>query len=265
MEYPYFTQPVDFNNIHQADLIGPRYIKDDGRFYSLNVMDLYSHRVSLHPQRRKDDQAVALGLIRCWKIMGVPDFLQVDNQLCFRGSNRYPRSFGIVLRLCLLLGIEVVFIPIGEPWRNGAVESFNDTYNRRFFRTQWFRNYRHLRSQSKSFELFHNRNHRYSCLKGKTPLQMVQEAGFVPIVPSSKFKLPKLDYIPDGTISLIRFIRSDRRLDVFGEHFEVPKALIYTYIRAKIITDLHQIQIYLGEELVTTFPYQLPPWVTPNP
>jgi len=32
----------------------------------------------------------------------------------------------------------VVFIPIGEPWRNGVVESFNDTYNRRFFRRQWF-------------------------------------------------------------------------------------------------------------------------------
>ncbi|NIM98286.1 MAG: DDE-type integrase/transposase/recombinase, partial [candidate division Zixibacteria bacterium] len=135
VEYPYFTQALDFNNIHQADLLGPRYIKGDGRFYSLNVMDLYGHRVFLHPQRTKDDQAVAQGLIRCWKTMGVPDFLQADNQLCFRGSNCYPRSFGIVLRLCLLLGIEVVFIPIGEPWRNGTVESFNGTYNRRFFRT----------------------------------------------------------------------------------------------------------------------------------
>jgi hypothetical protein len=265
VEYPYFTQALDFNNIHQADLLGPRYIKGDGRFYSLNVMDLYSHRVFLHPQRTKHDQGVAWGLIRCWKTMGMPDFLQVDNQLCFRGSNRHPRSFGIVLRLCLLLGIEVVFIPIGEPWRNGTVESFNDTYNRRFFRTQWFRSYRHLRSQSKKFELFHNRNHRYSCLKGKTPLQLFQEVGFVPILPLPKFKLPKLDYIPDGTISLIRFIRSDQRLDVFGEPFELPKALVYSYVRAKIVTKLHQIQVYLGEELVATLPYQLPLWITSHP
>jgi transposase InsO family protein len=42
--------------------------------------------------------------------MVTPDFLQLDNGLCFRGGNRYPRSFGIVLKLCLLLGIEVVFI-----------------------------------------------------------------------------------------------------------------------------------------------------------
>jgi putative transposase len=264
VEYPYFTEALGINNIHQADLLGPRYIKDDGRFYSLNVMDLYSHRVFLHPQRRKDDQAVALCLINCWRTMGMPDFLQLDNELCFRGSNRYPRSFGVVLRVCLLLGIELVFIPIREPWRNGVVESFNDTYNRRFFRTQWFHSYRHLRSQSKNFELFHNRHHRYSCLKGKTPLQFIQENDYSPILPPPRFTLPSIDYVPDGTISLIRFIRNDRRLDIFGEHFELPKALIYSYVRVKIITDLHQIQIYTGNDLVITFPNQLPPWVAPD-
>jgi hypothetical protein len=91
---------------------------------------------------------------------------------------------------------------------------------------------------------------------------MVQEEGFVPILPPPKFTLPHIAYIPDGTISLIRFIRSDRKLDIFGEHFELPKALIYTYVRAKIITDLHQVQVYLGDDLVVIFPYQLPPWVT---
>jgi putative transposase len=161
---------------------GASVYQNHGRFYSLRVMDLYSHRIFIHPQRRKDDGAVAQGLIRCWKTMGIPDFLQLDNQLCFRGSNRHPRSFGIVLRLCLSFGIEVVFIPIGEPWQNGTVESFNDTYNRRFFRTQWFRSYRYLCSQSKNFELFHNKNHRYSYLKGKTPFQTIQDEKFIPIL-----------------------------------------------------------------------------------
>jgi hypothetical protein len=151
----HFREPLGINNIHQADLLGARYIKNDRRFYS----SYYRPSQPSHlypPQRRKDDDSVAMGLLRCWKTMGLPDFLQVDNELSFRGSNRYPRSFGIVLRLCLSLGIEVAFIPIGEPWRNGTIESFNDTYNRRFFRTQWFRSYRQLRSQSKNFELFHN-------------------------------------------------------------------------------------------------------------
>lgn len=38
--------------------------------------------------------------------------------------------------------------------------------------------------------------------------------------------------------------------------------LIYTYARAKIITELHQVQIYLGDDLVVILPYQLRPWVS---
>jgi len=263
--YPYFRVPLGCNHIHQADLVGPRYIKNDGRFFSLNIMDLYSHRIFLHPQRTKDDEAVAHGLVRCWKTIGMPDFLQFDNELSFRGSNRYPRSFGIVLRLCLSLGIEAVFIPIGEPWRNGTIESFNGTYDQRFFRVQWFRSYRHLRSQSRHFELHHNRYHRYSYLKGKTPFEVIRQEQFEPTVLPPRFKLPELSTIPDGNISLIRFIRSDRILDVFGEHFEVPRDLVYTYVRARIVTPLHHIQVYSGEELVLCLPYQLPPFLVPEP
>ena len=104
VEYPYFQESLGINYIHQADLVGPRYIKNDGRFYSLHIIDRGSHRVFIHPQRRKDDLSVASALIRCWKTMGVPDFLQFDNELSFRGSNRHPRSLGVVLRLCLYGG-----------------------------------------------------------------------------------------------------------------------------------------------------------------
>jgi hypothetical protein len=74
-----------------------------------------------------------------------------------------------------------------------------------------------------------------------------------------------MGYLPDGTISLIRFIRSDRKLDVFGERFELPKGLVYTYVRAKIITGLHQIQVYSGDEFVTSFSYDLPQWINSDP
>ena len=84
------------------DLVGPRYIKGDGRFYSMNVINLYSHRVFIESNRTKEDDNIAQGLLRCWKSMGLPDFLQMDNELSFRGSNRYPRS--------LCLGCDYVFI-----------------------------------------------------------------------------------------------------------------------------------------------------------
>lgn len=220
-------------------------------------MDLFSHQVYIESQRTKEDRQVASSLLRCWKVVGLPDFIQFDNELSFRGSNRHPRSPGLVIRLCLYFDVQPVFIPIGEPWRNGVIEKFNDTYNKKFFRRQWFVSYSNLKRQSKNFQRFHNKYHRYSCLKGNTPLQIIQENGSKPLTIRANTKLPNLDSVPDGNIILIRFIRSDRLLDIFGEKFKVSKSLVYSYIKAVIVTEIGSLQIYLGDELVDTLNYRL--------
>lgn len=220
-------------------------------------MDLLSHQVYIESQRTKEDRQIASSLLRCWKAIGLPDFLQFDNELSFRGSNRHPRSPGLVIRLCLYFGVQPVFIPIGEPWRNGAIEKFNDTYNKKFFRRQFFADYSMLKRQSKNFQRFHNKHHRYSCLKGKTPLEVLREDRFKPIKIGGNTKLPDLDTVPDGNIILIRFIRSNRLLDIFGEKFKVSKSLVYSYVKAMIVTEIGSLQIYLGDDLVDKFDYQL--------
>ncbi len=220
-------------------------------------MDLFSHQVYIESQRTKQARQVASSLLRCWKAVGLPDFLQLDNELSFRGSIRHPRSPGLVIRLCLYFGVQPVFIPIREPWRNGVIEKFNDTYNKKFFRQQWFSSYSTLKRQSKNFQRFHNKHHRYSYLKGKTPLEIIQNDGFEPIRIGANTKLPDFDTVPDGNIIFIRFIRSNRILDIFGEKFKVSKSLVYSYVKAVVVTELHRLQLYLGEELVDSFDYQL--------
>ena len=220
-------------------------------------MDLFSHQAYIESQRTKQDRQVASSLLKSWKVMGPPDFLQLDNELSFRGSNRHPRSPGLVIRLCLHFGVTPVFIPIGEPWRNGTIEKFNDTYNKKFFRRQWFPSYAMLKRQSKNFQRFHNKHHRYSCLKGKTPLQIIHSSTDRPLTIGGNTKLPELDSVPDGNIILIRFIRSNRLLDIFGEKFKVSKDLVYSYVKAVIVTNLHSLQVYLGDDLADTFEYPL--------
>jgi len=220
-------------------------------------MDLLSHKVYIESQRTKQDRTIASSLLRCWKAIGLPDFLQLDNELSFRGSNKHPRSPGLVIRLCLYFGVQPVFIPIGEPWRNGVIESFNDTYNKKFFRRQWFPSYLTLKRQSKNFQRFHNKHHRYSCLKGKTPQEVLQANNYKPTTIGGNTKLPDLEHLPDGNIILIRFIRSNRILDVFGEKFKVSKDYIYSYVKAVIVTSIHTLQLYLGDEFVESFDYEL--------
>ena len=92
------------------------------------------------------------------------------------------------------------------------------------------------------FQEFHNENYVYSCLKGKTPNASL--GGFCVEKLPKDFELPTRDIpIEDGEIHLIRFIRSDRVLDVFGEKFLLNKDLVYEYVTATICTNIHQLQI----------------------
>ena len=111
--------------------------------------------------------------------------------------------------------------------------------------------------QSKNFQRFHNKHHRYSCLKGKTPLEVLRANNFEPLTIAPGTKLPQLDYVPDGEIVLIRFIRSNCKLDIFGEKFQVSKNLAYSYVKAVIVTSIQTLQVYRDSELVETFDYRL--------
>ena len=98
----------------------------------------------------------------------------------------------------------------------------------------------------------------YSCLSGKTPLEVIAADKFSPLTLGPNTRMPRLNLLPDGTISLIRFIRSDRVLNIFGEKFEVSKDLVYSYVRAMIVTEIHTLQIYLGDDFVQCFEYRMP-------
>ena len=121
---------------------------------------------------------------------------------------------------------------------------------------------RMLKRQSKNFQRFHNKHHRYSCLSGKTPNEVLKASNLNVITIGANTKCPKLDEIADGNVILIRFIRSNRVLDIFGEKFKVSKELVYSYVKAVIVTKIHRMQLYLGDELIDAFDYRLPtkPW-----
>jgi transposase InsO family protein len=120
------------NQTHQADLVGPCYLKGPVRFYSLNVVDTATVRCGLYPSISKSGQSILDGFWAIWMRMGIPDHIQIDNTMSFFGSPTHPRGMGPLIRLCLHNGIEPWFIPVSEPWRNGMIENFNDRYQQMF-------------------------------------------------------------------------------------------------------------------------------------
>ena len=124
-----------------------------------------------------------------------------------------------------------------------------------FFRTQYFKDFSHLYKKAKEFELFHNQNHHYSTLRGMTPNQKC--SGGIKLLPAS-FRLPEKLVISPGYIHLIRFIRSDGVLDIFGEKYIMPGDVEYEYVRATIDTAKEKLFVYHDSKLVVERPYSLP-------
>lgn len=219
------------HHVHQLDLVGPRYLRGGARFYGVHLIDAASNAVALQAVPSKRDHEVVAAVVAAWQRLGRPRVVQVDNELTLRGSNRYPRSFGLFLRLCLALGVEVVFVPEGEPWRNGIIERFNDTYDKLFLRSQWFRDLAHLRTELPRFEVFHNTQHRYAKLGQRTPREVHRT------VRPRPFMRPQED-LPwrDGRISFIRLTDHAGTVRFFSERFLVNPALVHEYVTGTIDT-----------------------------
>lgn len=249
------------NIVHQLDLIGPRYIGKgkDNKFFSANLIDVFSNAAKIRPYKGKRDIFITDFLVYTWQMLGIPKYLQLDNELSFKGSNRHPRTFGNVIKLCLCLGVEPIFIPEAEPWRQGVIEKFNDVYDKTFFRRQHFKDFEHLSKESYVFESFHNNNHRYGKLKGKTPW-VVHTSVTRKVLPKS-FNLHKR-YIPfkDGRVSFVRLTDEKGCVRFFTETFKVEKDLSNEYVKGTVFTKLNLLKFYYDDKIIKIYKYNVNKW-----
>jgi len=249
---------VKVNQTHQADFVGPCYLKGPVRFYSLNVIDTATVRCGLSPAPSKVSQFMIDGFWAIWKRMGMPNNLQVDNAMSFFGSRRHPRGMGPLIRLCLHHGIEPWFIPMAEPWRNGMIENFNDRYQNMFLKKNIMNTEEELHAGSLTFEQRHNNKYRYSKLKGKTPLKALADSKAElrfpkePEAPKHPLKKPET-----GRYHVVRLIRSDLKLNIFGEVFPVPPELQYEYVIATINVKEQKLKLFLDQVQVEEIKYKL--------
>ena len=246
------------NDAHQVDLVGPRYLKGPLRFYSLNAVDLATARSGFQPIFSRSAQDVIDGIGSLWHRLGVPHHVQVDNELPFFGSTRYPRGMGPLIRLCLHHRVEPWFIPVSEPWRNGVVEKLNDHYQQKFLDKVPMTTETELRASSLAFEHKHNSRYRYSKLGGKTPLTALAERNvqlrFPGDTQAPRHPLPKPE---TGRYHIVRLIRSDCRLNLFGERFAVSPDLQHEYVVAAIDVKEQRLKLILDDVQVDEFQYPM--------
>lgn len=246
------------NQTHQVDMVGPCYLTGPIRFYSLHAVDTAINRCGIEPMPSKAAQSILDAVYAVWMRMGIPENLQVDNELVFYGSPTHPRGMGPLIRLCLAYGVKLWFIPPAEPWRNGIVEQFNDHYQQKFLAKVTMASMAELKQESLAFEHRHNSSYRYSKIKGKTPLKALSSVNTKLVFPS-KTHAPKhpLDKPEEGHYHLVRFIRSDCRLNIFGEMFRAPSETQYEYVVATIDVKDQKLKLFLDTIQIEEYDYRL--------
>jgi putative transposase len=213
-------------DVVQVDFVGPRHLDGGVRFHALNQIDVASHHAGIEIIGDRGDRRVLGALHALWERHGVPRRLQFDNG----GPFVSPTGLGEVVRMCLHQRIVPVFVPPREPWRNGTIEHFNDTFDKRFFRQERFSDLEHLIERAGAFERFHNTQHRYSANSGRTPEEI---APAKPSTPLGAESIPA-GWPQCGKVEFIRFIRSDERLRILGRAIPMPDGSAYQYVTATL-------------------------------
>jgi hypothetical protein len=91
---------------------------------------------------------------------------------------------------------------------------------------------------------------------GQTPQAALEQSGQTLRFPDEpqapRHPLPKP---VKGRYHLVRFIRSDRWLDVFGERFLLRAEAVYEYVIASVDVGLQTLRVHIEETTLTEFDY----------
>jgi putative transposase len=258
---PYISKgkkyPYEYALCHQMDYVGPRYLACKARYYFLNLIDSDTHWSQTSVLENETSTSACKKLIRFWKRVGIPDFLQMDNDLAFWGSLKVPGAVGRVIRLCLSLNVTPVFIPRGEPWRNGIIERFNGTMQSSLLKIK-YSNLEELQRGAEHYDDVHNHTHHYSTQNGMTPYKAFELFRYPIRALDESYELPKGKLpLESGEIHLIRFVRSDLKFNVFGLSIPLTEKAKYEYIKGIILVEEHRLLIFRDTEYLTEFPFPL--------
>ena len=123
-------------DLQQTDLVGPRHLRGRSgplRFYAFHTVDVGGGGIATWQAPDKSAPSFCRYLTQiAWARLGLPRVWQLDNEIAVGGFPGKP--FTQTVRLALLLGVEVRFIPQGEPGRNADIESFNALWQARVLR-----------------------------------------------------------------------------------------------------------------------------------
>jgi hypothetical protein len=242
----YFPKPLLSRKgvLHAVDWTC-RYLEGGAKVYAFHTLNLRTRACSQTIATDKSSPTVMRHCWTTWNTLGIPDFLQLDNDAAFCGGYKVRRVFGQFVRLCLYLGIELIFLPIAEPQRNGEVEALNGLWGGpAFWKRHHFASVGHVVRTSPTFVRWYLTDATPPALNGLTPQQAQRSEPKRRLTVSQIARLPDPLPITAGRVHFLRKVKPDGTIEVLNETWKVGKRLAGKYVQATIITHCRRLEIW---------------------
>lgn len=241
-----------------------RYLEGGTKVYAFHTLNLRTRALQQTLARNKELPTAQAHVLDAWQNQGIPRFLQLDNDAVFCGGYKVERVVGQFTRLCLYIGVELIFLPFAEPQHNGQVEQLNGLWSGpAFWERHHFGCFGHVCRQSARFVEWYMHHYRPPALNGRTPAQRQRAEHRLRLTATLRRALPPLLPITAGRVHFIRHVQPDGTIRLLNELWPMPKALAGHYVWATITTHRHTLKIWFRRDLnhdwrlITHAPYHL--------
>jgi len=261
-------------DLQQTDLVGPRYLrtpKGPQCFFSFHTVDVAGGGAASFQFEDKSGESFCLYLLDiAWPQLGLPRIWQVDNETALAGYPRRRRIFTQPVRLALLFGVEVRFIPEGEPGRNADIESYNRLWQGRVLRRFECPGLPRLARVSARFDrwFMEARPHpKLSTAEHGTRFPGALLASLDGALPRPPRGFTLDDHRDDrgdlrlplarGRISWVRRADEHGGVWILDQHLRI-RSIANRYVIATLTTGIGEVRVRLGTEVVSRFRFDMP-------
>lgn len=239
-----------------------RYVEGGEKVFVFHTVDLHTHALAQSSSGDKSTSSVCTHLLQVCASLGVPDFLQIDNDAAFTGLGKTPGVFGRFVRLALYLGIELIFIPPGEPERNSLVEGLHHLWVRSFWSKNHFASLKAFQRKSPQFLSWYD-TYEPPALHGLTVKAARRGVKRRKLPSRALNRLPLHLPLTAGRVHFIRRVNAQGVINLRKEEWKVSRGLAGEYVWATLDLSTERLEIYhrrsekAKAHIVKTHPYPI--------
>lgn len=239
--------------LDQFDFVEDLRIQGGPLVDALNGVSLHGGLVVSWPRAGFRAGNVVDCLVEHWRAFGLPAYAQFDNDTRFQGPHQHPGAIGVVIRLCLGLGVVPVFVPVAEQGFQAGIESYNGLWQAKVWARFHHESLAALQERSTRYVAAHRR--RAASRRESAPARRP-----FPEPWSLDLSVPLR-----GKIVFVRRTNDHGHITLLGQEFAIADTWIHRLVRCEVALDEGRLHYYGlrrrapdEQPLLGTMPYQLP-------